>query len=205
MAGTFVPQAAVRLPHWHGSGAGWRFRDCAAPVFAALAALAASLLLVPDLQGLFGGLLGVAMIGIAWVDARSFVIPDKLALAALLVGVASAALDPWSPVEALGTASIRGAAAFAAFFLLRRAYARLRGREGLGFGDVKLAGVAGVWLDWVPLAFAIEIAALGTLLMLGLRALRKGRLPRRAPIPFGLFFAPAIWLGWLLQALLGAI
>jgi len=27
-------------------------------------------------------------------------------------------------------------------------YQRLRGREGIGLGYAKLAGAAGVWLDW---------------------------------------------------------
>ena len=46
----------------------------------------------------------------------------------------------WRRCEALRCAS---------FFALRYGYARLRGRQGLGLGDVKLAFVAGAWLDWL--------------------------------------------------------
>ncbi len=42
-------------------------------------------------------------------------------------------------------------------------YRRLRGREGIGLGDVKLAGVAGAWLDWQSIPIAVEIAALAAL------------------------------------------
>lgn len=178
-----------------------RVRAEAAPLACAAAVFAVSVLLFPDLRGALGGLLGALMVGIAVVDARRFIIPNTLVLAALLLGVVQAVLDPWSPVEAVTMAALRGLAAFGAFYVLQRAYARLRGREGLGFGDVKLAGVAGVWLDWLPLAMAIEIAALGALFLIGLRAFRKRRMSKYALIPFGLFLAPAIWIGWLLQAL----
>jgi prepilin signal peptidase PulO-like enzyme (type II secretory pathway) len=36
---------------------------------------------------------------------------------------------------------------FALFFGFRAGYRALRGLEGKGFGDAKLAAVAGVWLD----------------------------------------------------------
>ena len=38
-----------------------------------------------------------------------------------------------------------------------------RGRRGLGMGDVKLAAVAGVWLDWFTIVAVIEFAALAAL------------------------------------------
>jgi leader peptidase (prepilin peptidase)/N-methyltransferase len=67
-------------------------------------------------------------------------------------------------------------------------------------GDVKLAAVAGVWIDWPLIPVTVEIAALSALLAYGVSRLML-RLPvqRSARLPFGLFFAPAIWLGWLLQ------
>ena len=59
--------------------------------------------------------------------------------------------------------------------------------------------MAGVWLDWLAITFAVEIAALAALAAIALRALRGRRVTGKTPVPFGLFFAPAIWLAWLLQ------
>jgi leader peptidase (prepilin peptidase)/N-methyltransferase len=75
--------------------------------------------------------------------------------------------------------------------------------EGIGLGDVKLAAAAGVWLDWLPLAVAVEMAVLAALAGYMLRQIIKRR-PLRATgaLPFGLYLAPSIWLGWLLQSTL---
>ena len=87
---------------------------------------------------------------------------------------------------------------FAIFLAFRAGYRRVRGVEGLGLGDVKLAGVAGVWLDWLDLPIAVEIAAIAALcLALVKHAGRRGIDPR-SRLPFGAFFAPAIWICWLL-------
>jgi leader peptidase (prepilin peptidase)/N-methyltransferase len=109
-------------------------------------------------------------------------------------------------VEALASAALRGAVLAVAFLGLRVLYRRIRGRDGIGLGDVKLAGVAGVWLDWWVLPVAIEIAALAALAVYAMRFLH-GRTSVRSmtKLPFGLFFAPAIWLGWLLESALFSI
>jgi leader peptidase (prepilin peptidase) / N-methyltransferase len=39
---------------------------------------------------------------------------------------------------------------FILFCVFRAVYRTLRGLDGMRFGDVKLAAVAGVWLDWRP-------------------------------------------------------
>jgi leader peptidase (prepilin peptidase)/N-methyltransferase len=111
----------------------------------------------------------------------------------------------WQAVglQSVGWSALRGAALALAFLGLRALYRRLRGREGIGLGDVKLAGVAGVWLDWSIIPVAIEIAALaalGTFLVRHLCFRRAMRPTTR--LPFGLFLAPAIWIGWLLEATL---
>jgi leader peptidase (prepilin peptidase) / N-methyltransferase len=96
----------------------------------------------------------------------------------------------------------------AGFLALRVTYHQIRGRQGIGLGDVKLAAVAGAWLEWttIPIPIAIEIAALAALATIGTRQFARGR-PLRATgrLPFGLFLAPAIWLGWLLEATLFAV
>ncbi|MET4240106.1 prepilin signal peptidase PulO-like enzyme (type II secretory pathway) [Bradyrhizobium sp. i1.4.4] len=77
-------------------------------------------------------------------------------------------------------------------------YRRWRGRDGLALGDVKLAGVAGAWLDLTTVAVAIELAALAAITAYILNAALRGRpLSTTAFLPCGLFLAPAIWLGWL--------
>jgi leader peptidase (prepilin peptidase) / N-methyltransferase len=83
---------------------------------------------------------------------------------------------------------------------------RWRGREGLGLGDVKLAAVAGVWLDWPAIPVAIEIAALTALAVYATgHILGRRRIHAATRLPFGLFLAPAVWLAWLLQSWLEVV
>jgi leader peptidase (prepilin peptidase) / N-methyltransferase len=164
----------------------------------------ASVVLVPDSRGAWGAGLAVLMVAIAAVDARRFIIPDELTAAALALGLAYAAVedaDTWA--QALAWAVLRGAVPALAFLGVRAAYRRWRGLEGIGLGDVKLAGVAGVWLDWQTIPIAIEIAALAALGAYMVRHvyLRRDVRPTTR-LPFGLFLAPAIWIAWMLDATL---
>jgi len=178
--------------------------DAIAAGIAAAASAGASLILLPDMRGAAGAGLALLMVAIAAIDARRFIIPDELSAAALALGLGHAALQADDSVAAaLGFAALRGAALGLAFWSLRLLYRRMRGQEGLGLGDVKLACVAGVWLDWPAIPVAIEIAALSALAVCAVRYFRDGRSFRATTkMPFGLFFAPAIWLAWLLGATL---
>jgi leader peptidase (prepilin peptidase)/N-methyltransferase len=171
---------------------------------AALLAITVGLLAAPDARGVLAGGLAVVMIAIAEIDAREFVIPNALTLTALALGLGNAALvTPGDVAGGVAAATLRGAALALLFLILQAGYRRLRGRQGLGSGDVKLAGVAGVWLDWLTVPSVIEVATLAAIAFFvhghfagGNRALRL-----TSRLPFGLFLAPAIWLGWLLQTL----
>ncbi len=100
---------------------------------------------------------------------------------------------------------LRGAALALVFLLIRYGYERIRGREGIGLGDIKLASVAGAWLDWLTLPIAVEIAACAALLVYLVRQFAFGRpVDATSRLPFGLFFAPTIWLCWVLQTALPA-
>jgi prepilin signal peptidase PulO-like enzyme (type II secretory pathway) len=64
---------------------------------------------------------------------------------------------------------------------LHYGYGKLRGREVLGFGDVKFFAVAGLWLGLYGLVpFLFYAGFIGTLLGIGWRLLGKG-----AIFPFG--------------------
>jgi leader peptidase (prepilin peptidase)/N-methyltransferase len=100
-------------------------------------------------------------------------------------------------------AALRGATLALLFLALREAYRRLRGREGIGLGDVKLAGVAGVWLDWLTIPLAVEAAALVALASYVVaKIIQRQPLSGTIRLPFGLFLAPAIWAGWLFEVVL---
>ena len=163
--------------------------------------VAASFIAAPSLSGLFGAGLALLMVAIASCDARSFRIPNELNLAAFLLALVRAAvIAQETPVWTIGAAIIRGVALAVMFFALRAAYRRLRRREGIGLGDVKLAAVAGAWLDWPTMPVAIEIAAIAALLAYLARRHVIGRAAQPTDrLPFGLFFAPAIWLGWIVE------
>jgi leader peptidase (prepilin peptidase)/N-methyltransferase len=179
-----------------------------APItYAVLAAIAcsiaiASLAAAPGTSGLLGGALGVLMLAVAVADARAFIIPDKLTIAAFALALANAANEGLARMpENIAVAALRGLALAVAFFALREMYFRLRHRHGIGLGDVKLAAVAGAWLDWTLIPVAIEIAALTALIVyIASQLFRRRPLCAAAKLPFGLFFAPAIWFCWLLSA-----
>ena len=90
----------------------------------------------------------------------------------------------------------------AMFLLFRVVYRALRKREGLGMGDVKLAGVAGAWVDWSLLPLVVEASALFGLGLAIVRAIRAGKgLKAETRLPFAVGFAPAIFVGWQVQHL----
>jgi leader peptidase (prepilin peptidase)/N-methyltransferase len=170
----------------------------------AIAGVVASLWAAPGLPGILGAALFLIMLAIAVIDARLFIIPNELTAAAFALALANAAVQaPWAISESVGLALLRGAVLALLFLGLRSLYRWWRGRDGLGLGDVKLAGVTGAWLGVLTIPIAIEIAALAALAVFGVRAYASGRAFDRAlKFPFGLFLAPSIWLGWLIEVTL---
>jgi leader peptidase (prepilin peptidase) / N-methyltransferase len=158
----------------------------------------------PGVEGLLGGALGLLMLGVVAADARRFVIPDALSGGAFALGVIHAFVASADPgFEGALTALSHAAFAAGLFLLVRVAYRRLRGREGLGLGDVKLAGAAGAWLSLPMLQTTIEIAAIAALAAYLFRQTKRMRILRPAArVPFGAYFAPAIWLGWVADTML---
>jgi leader peptidase (prepilin peptidase)/N-methyltransferase len=145
-----------------------------------------------------GATLACLMLAIAISDWRRYRVPDPLTVAALGLR----ALDIYllgSPLAA-PEATTRAAAMAASFWLFRWSYRRLRGREGLGLGDVKLAAVAGAWVDWPLLPLVVEAAALFGLSLALFRVLSAHVAPGGdMRLPFAVGFAPAIFLGWQMQ------
>lgn len=149
------------------------------------------------LTAVFAGLWWIAVVVIVRSDLERFIIPDWASLAIATLGAINASVEAaeaptGEAMPKLTVALLTGLAAFGLFWFVRRIYLFARGHEGLGFGDVKLAGASALWLEPSDAAFALEIAALAALAILLLN--RRHARTRDHAAPFGAFLAPAAWL-----------
>jgi leader peptidase (prepilin peptidase)/N-methyltransferase len=147
-------------------------------------------------------MLGALMIAGADVDARTFLLPDTVTLGAAAVGIIAAPLlDPSDPWLAGCSAIARALGCAAILALLRSCYAQIRQREGLGFGDVKLAAAVGAWLplDVIPLCFALATSA--ALVSIMIAYWRGHAIERVTRLPFGAFLCPSLWVMFYANAL----
>jgi len=128
-----------------------------------------------------GLLLVTALVPITLIDLDLRLIPNRITLpAAVAAVVAGVVLDVGSVPEQL----IAGAAAGGFFLLTALAYPR-----GMGMGDVKLAGVLGLYLGRAvgPAIFVALIA--GVVAGAGVIAVKGARDGRKTAVPFGPFLA----------------
>jgi leader peptidase (prepilin peptidase)/N-methyltransferase len=135
------------------------------------------------------------MISGADVDARTLLLPNIVTWGGLGSGLfAAAALDPDDPWRAVAVAIARAGGTAFALALLQWCYARLRAREGLGLGDIKLAAAVGAWLpvEAIPLCFGLASGA--ALVAVLLARLRGEAVDAFTKVPFGAFLCPALWL-----------
>ena len=178
----------------------------AAAIALALAITIACLFLISPLAAISTGALAALMALITLSDFKHFIIPNEFSLPAIPLGVAANVMvfnaDDWM---AGLTASLLGVVlAAGSFYLLRAVWYRWRGVDGLGMGDVKLAGVAGAWLGPALLASACLAAALAGLVTVVVMMLIPGRRVRLSDhIPFGCFIAPVILMFWMLRVFAG--
>jgi leader peptidase (prepilin peptidase) / N-methyltransferase len=166
-----------------------------------LASVAFSFEAAPGWSGAAGAGLALITLAIAVIDRQRQIIPDPLNALALGVGLIAAALQPdLSALASVANALIRAIVMATLFYTFREAYRKVRGIEGMGLGDVKLAAVAGAWLDWNDLPLVVEIATLGALAVVLTGRLRGRRFTASTRLPFGSFLAPAIWVCWAIGA-----
>lgn len=176
-----------------------RCRDCGARISARypLVELGTAVVfgLVAFVNGLDADLLwelpfAAMLIAVALIDLDHRIVPNKILLpAAVWALAASAIVRPGDLPELLGA----GAGAFA--FLLLAALIHPR---GMGMGDVKLAGVLGLYLGLSVLPALLLAFASGTLVGVGVMA-RHGAAARKRGVPF----APFLALGGLVALLAG--
>lgn len=150
----------------------------------------------PELPGfLYLAAIGVAL---AAIDLDTHRLPDAIVKPAYVIGPAllGVAAASSGELDSLRRAGIGMVALYAVYFVMRKAYPR-----GMGRGDVKLAGVLGLylaWLGWAELVVGGFLAfLLGGVVGLPLMFTRAGRKTR---IPFGPYMLAGALLGMLVGA-----
>lgn len=131
-------------------------------------------------------LLAVALLVMIVADFEHYVIPDEVPLVLLPAGLARGWLVGNTAADMLyGTLLCFGVG-----LALHVGYRKLRHKDGLGFGDVKFLGVAGLWLGVQPVApFLFLSGLLGVATGLIWRAFGRGKL-----FPFGPALAMSLFL-----------
>ncbi len=176
-----------------------RCRHCREPISARYPLLelltAAIFATVAAVRGVDADLIRVlpfaaALVALAAIDIEHRVLPNRIVVPMAVFGVAAGAVLAAPKLPEL---LIAGAAAFTALLLIALVQPR-----GMGMGDVKLAGAAGLFLG-LSIVPALLLAFLtGSVVGLGLMAI-EGAAVRKRAIPFGPFLA----LGSLLALLVG--
>jgi leader peptidase (prepilin peptidase) / N-methyltransferase len=130
------------------------------------------------------------LVAVAAIDLEHRIVPNRIVIPAAVFGLVAAALVDFGQLPEL---LIAGAAAFTALFVAALAYP-----GGMGMGDVKLAGIMGLYLGAAvaPALLAAFTAGAGV----GLAILaREGVSARKRAVPF----APFLALGGLVGLLAG--
>lgn len=124
-------------------------------------------------------LLGLLLL--AWIDAKTYLLPDTLVYPLLWMGLIANLNGLFVPLDQAVTGAVAG---YASFWLIAKGFALLMRREGMGHGDFKLLAAMGAWFGWTVLPCLVVLAAVvGLLLAMGRAVVLKSG--ATGPLPFG--------------------
>jgi prepilin signal peptidase PulO-like enzyme (type II secretory pathway) len=134
------------------------------------------------------------LICIFFIDLEHMLIFNRFTITVAICGLVAAGLNTERWYDHL----IGAAAGAIVFFAIYYGSILIIKREGLGFGDVKLAAAAGLLLGWQRFLLAMLIASVvGSVILMLLRHLRKDEHEKEYP------FAPFIVAGMLFALFFG--
>jgi leader peptidase (prepilin peptidase)/N-methyltransferase len=125
-----------------------------------------------------------AMIVLFVVDLEHRILPDVITLPGIVVGFAFSLFMPPGWVDSLIGIVVGGGT----LWLLGEAYFRVRGEEGMGFGDVKMLAMIGAFLGWKLMLLTLILSSfVGSIVGVAMIALNRGDM--KYALPFGTFLA----------------
>jgi len=144
----------------------------------------------------YAGFLGATGI-LAWIDARTKRLPDKVVFPLYAWGLLGLTAASWAggAWSRLVVAAITAGLFYGAFWLLWFF-------GPMGFGDVKLVGVLGLFLGWIDLPIAMAGLLFGMLAacLAALGGMAFGKVGRKSMVAFGPYLIAGAWAALAAQA-----
>lgn len=138
-----------------------------------------------------------SLVIVSFIDLRHKIIPDVISLPGILVGLAAISLfklNGLSWKDSIIGIIVGGGS----LLLIGLVFEWLRGKEGMGMGDVKLLAMIGAWMGYLALPYIVLISSLtGMLIGGGSLLLTRRKLGQK--IPYG----PFLVLGTLVYLFFG--
>lgn len=123
------------------------------------------------------------------IDFRAFLLPDKLTLPLLWLGLL---FNTQYGILPLSDAIYGAAAGYVILWCIYWAVWLISRKEGLGYGDFKLLAAAGAWCGWQSLPTILLLASLGGIIFtVGAKICRR---QKSSIIAFGPWLAFSSWL-----------
>jgi len=134
------------------------------------------------LEGLRGAVFGTLLIGIAFTDAREYIIPNEFSVGGLVIGLLFAAAGG---LAAFQVAALGAGIGFGLLWLVGAVGTWAFKEEAMGGGDIKMMAMVGAFVGWKGVLLTVFLGALiGTMVFLPLMLMGKKKL-----VPFGVFLA----------------
>lgn|GEM_PF-5322831 len=133
----------------------------------------------------------IGLIALFLIDIRTYTLPQWMTYPLLILGVVRAVGHPDSVLYILS-----GAGTFLIFWIIRILSHKAYGTEALGFGDVMLVSIFGLWGTfhgaWISIVMGLSLAMVWSLVSILLSGSKLTDV-----IPLG----PFLISGWILNAL----
>lgn len=149
---------------------------------------------------IFVSLIATTLLVMSLIDFKYYILPDELQLLLLILFLVLCFLSNtiidlllngcWGLILGAGI-----------LFLVRIVYLYWRGIEGIGLGDIKLVGIAGLYIGIQGIPFMLLIGSLSTLCIAIPYMLIKKKKDMKLMLPFG----PGLALGFLMTFILQSV
>lgn len=140
--------------------------------------------------GISASILTWILIALIFIDIDHQLLPDKLTLPLLWLGLLCNSFGLFTDLESAVYGAMAG---YLSLWSVYWAFKLLTGKEGMGYGDFKLLAALGAWLGISQLPLIILLSSVVGA-VLGILMIIARKQEQQTPMPFGPYLAIAGWI-----------